>query len=219
MTTAHPSATRTGTQRPLGLVATLAVIATLTPCALLLVPGVGQFLASVLDVSSMSQVETSYTPEAPLIFYSTSGEAVMIFSVVVGGLALSMALAGCALGFATLHVLVKSRRLRDALARTLVFATIAVFAITLTTAVLHARGNVTEGTRDAQVAQWVEGRYGLTVDSATAEALVEHSGPEGDPVLVEDRLLHLTRVAQGGYVLTEDGSAVELPTTDMEGDS
>lgn len=76
----------------------------------------------------------------------------------------------------------------------------------------HTANAINEKEAPAHVAQWAEGRYGLAVDESTAEAFLEEARNEGAPVLVEGRLLNLTRIAQGGYVLTEDGTATELPT-------
>lgn len=72
-----------------------------------------------------------------------------------------------------------------------------------------------EAEEPAHVAAWVEGRYSLTVDESDAKALTEQARAgdgEGDPVLIDGHLLNLTPIAQGGYVLTDDKSATELPT-------
>ena len=76
----------------------------------------------------------------------------------------------------------------------------------------HTASAINEEEAPAHVVQWAEGRYGLSLNESDAEALVGESYDGGDPVLIEGRLLNLTRIAQGGYVLTDDKSATELPT-------
>lgn len=92
---------------------------------------------------------------------------------------------------------------------------VGLVALGISTSILiepHTESAINEQEAPAHIAQWAEGRYGLSVDESTAEAFLEEARNGGAPVLVEGRFLNLTRIAQGGYVLTEDDTATELPT-------
>lgn len=225
MTTTKPhiyntpaNVTKKKARLPRGLTITLTIAAALSPLFLFFIPGVHQFVTDSLDIFFTTE-GTSYSPTAPLEFYVGPGEAWIPLSATVMVFAVLPAMVSGLMGHGVLWVLERPTARRREVENVPTFTACAVFVLAIVaTIVIFAIGPPTQHSlaldaRGAQVAEWAEGRYGMSLDAATAEALVQQSRQaEGSPVLVEGRLLNLTRVAQGGYVLTEDGSATELPT-------
>lgn len=218
MTATTPATTQKRARLPRGLTITLTIAAALSPLALFLIPGVRQFVADSLDIFFTTE-GTSYSPTAPLEFYVGPGEAWIFVSATMMFFSVLPAMVSGLMGHGVLRVLERPNARRREVENVPTFTACAVFVLAIVaTIVILTIGPPTQHSlaldaRGAQVAEWAEGRYGMSLDAATAEALVQQARQaEGSPVLVEGRLLNLTRVAQGGYVLTEDGSATELPT-------
>ena len=218
MTATTPATTQKRARLPRGLTITLTIAAALSPLFLFLIPGVHQFVTDSLDIFFTTE-GTSYSPTAPLEFYVGPGEAWIPVSATMLMFAVLPAVVSALIGHGVLWVLERPTARRREVEDVPSFTALAVLVLAIVaTIVIFAIGPPTQHSlaldaRGAQVAEWAEGRYGVSLDVATAEALVQQARQaEGSPVLVEGRLLNLTRVAQGGYVLTEDGSATELPT-------
>lgn len=218
MTATTPATTQKRAHLPRGLTITLTIAAALSPLVLLLIPGVRQFVADSLDIFFTTE-GTSYSPTAPLEFYVGPGEAWIRASAAMMVFAVLPAMVSGLMGHGVLRVLERPTARRREVENVPTFTACAVFILTLVASIViltigpPTQHSLALDARGAQVAEWAEGRYGMSLDAATAEALVQQARQaEGSPVLVEGRLLNLTRVAQGGYVLTEDGSATELPT-------
>lgn len=218
MTATTPATTQKRAHLPRGLTITLTIAAALSPLVLFLIPGVRQFVADSLDIFFTTE-GTSYSPTAPLEFYVGPGEAWILASAAMMVFAVLPAMVSGLMGHGVLRVLERPTARRREVENVPTFTACAVFILTLVASIViltigpPTQHSLALDARGAQVAEWAEGRYGMSLDAATAEALVQQARQaEGSPVLVEGRLLNLTRVAQGGYVLTEDGSATELPT-------
>ena len=202
-----------GTRSSRGLFLVLIALASLAPLSLLALPSVQAALASVLDFGSSTD-DLSYDPSGPVVVAQHGGFP--------DGPALILTLAAMAVAGVLLLIQRGIQRLfADRIGQrpvvwTVVFGAVASVVITLVAVKAGVvpytdRAKASES-EPANVAQWVEERYGLDVDESTAETLVDEAQGGGDPVLIEGRLLNLTRIAQGGYVLTDDKSATELPT-------
>ena len=159
----------------------------------------------------------SYDPNGPVVVLRSSG-AFLTLSDMAGGLG-AMAIVGVVLlvhwGLQRLCADWIDRK-SAAWAFLFIFVGVAGMVITMGAVKVGVvpdtdRAQAREA-EPALVAQWAEERYGLDIDETTAESLVDEAKVEGDPVLIDGRLINLTRIAQGGYVLTDDKSATELPT-------
>lgn len=198
----------------------LAALVGLAPLALLFVPAVQEALAGVLDLG-YSAGDVSYDPAHPLVLSESHGFPT---SLIVTGMVLMLGVLSGVIAWGVLYFGFSFRPNDDSTLFTgLVVGFVGVvIALPVISTGVHplTQSGPAEDAQPARVTQWADGRYGLTLSESDAEALVEQGHyDDGDPVLIEGRLLNLTRVAQGGYVLTEDRTATELPTTDMEGDS
>lgn len=190
----------------------LASFISIAPLGLLFIPSIQEALAHVLDFG-FSAEGISYDPAGPAALPEST--AFIDTSALIGT---GMTIAFAALATVILWVLLSlgflARLDKDLVSIVGLFVGIAAGAVALTALAVgvspRTEGTAATNAQPSQVAKWVEGRYGLDINPHTAEALLDSERP----VLIENRLLNLTHIAQGGYVLTEDGTATELPTTE-----
>lgn len=200
---------RKETRRSRVLLPILFSLISLTPLALFSLSGTQKALARVFDMG-FSADGLSYDPSGPMVLMESGmrSDAPVMLTVLV--VLVTTAVPGLIL------CLFRDRIDRDSFIWAFLFVGIA----SIVTIMIAFKTVVSPATEQAEahesepvhVAQWVEGRYGLDIDATTAETLIDETYSGGDPVLIEGRLLNLTRIAQGGYVLTDDKSATELPT-------
>lgn len=196
-----------------GRVAALTVrtlIVALIPGAALFIPAVQQFLADGLGFEGELG---AYDPAGALEPYQTPmGLSLRLGVVALFVVAIALMLAYASTATSRLPEGTRMSILRH-VAVIVGLATFASLIVSGPEVNSRTSAHAAEEARGEQTATWVEERYGLTIDAATAENLIQERGSEGAPVLIDGRLLGLTRIAQGGYVLAEDGTATELPTT------
>lgn len=203
--------------RGLIIVAIAALASAIPTLAFIFIPPLQRAAVAFTDALTRGQ-DVSYDPAHPMDPYISGPVldglwAFMLFLLII--VAVSM-LAVAVVYFCLVWPLFRGREdTDDVITSAWVAGVVGLFALSISATVVitpHTESTISEQEAPAHVAQWAEGRYGLAVDNSTAEALLEEARNGGAPILVEGRLLNLTRIAQGGYVLTEDGSATELPT-------
>ena len=214
MTATHTDTeTRKETRRSKVLLPIIFSLISLTPFALFSLPGTQKALAHVFDIG-FSTDNLSYDPSGPMVLLESGMRSdasvllTMLVTVVIAGVP-GLILWGLLRLFA-------HRIDREFVIWAFLYVAVAGVATSLvamkTVVAPHSEQAEAYEAESAHVTQWVEGRYGLDIDATTAESLVDEAHNGGDPVLIEGRLINLTRIAQGGYVLTDEKSGTELPT-------
>lgn len=191
------------------------VLLALIPPALLFAPAVRTPIVSgAVQWLLPPEGRTSYSPDAPLLPYAISEHEA--FLMAVGILAASVVVSALlSLGSVALSRADGATKARAVKVAVILSAGLSVILVLgpvarAITAVPEA-GSAAE-TRNAETAQWAEERYGVSIDSDTASALLETAQPtsDTDSVTVDGHTVILTPT-QGGYLLTEDAPATELP--------
>lgn len=196
------------------------VIAVLAPLALFLITPLQQLIQAI-GSTTFHSAEESYDPAGPLKTLVSNGAFSHDFAskfLMLVALSILSILIGIGVYFALVRPLYRNKANRgSSIAFSIfamgsgagAFAAIMVFAMVIEP---NSANAVARAAEPSHVAQWAESRYGLDISESDAEELVDQTSQSGDPTLIDGRLLKLTRIAQGGYVLTEDGAATELPT-------